>query len=273
MAKTIETRVLIISDTHFALLSSQDEASTFPVPPFKSPLPSADLFIHCGDLTYTGKIEQYHKALDMLKEIDAPVKLVIAGNHDLTLDGDGFVLNHLEKHGAQGAWKPTHSRDDAEDIIREARDLWLSPTGRARKEGVQLLKEGTHDIDLPNGAHVRVYASSYTPEFCDWAFAYGHDEDRFNTSESSLGDAVNVATNPIPSFDNAEGPIDICITHGPPYKILDEVDRGNVPVGCPHLLKAIMRARPLVHCFGHIHEGWGGVKVTWSHDVDSIAAA
>ena len=32
-----------------------------------------------------------------------------------------------------------------------------------------------------------------------------------------------------------------------------------------------MRARPLLHCFGHIHEGWGAERVTWSENVDEVA--
>ena len=68
---TIKTRILIISDTHNAPLSSKEHGE--PTPPFKAPLPSADLLIHCGDLTMTGELHEYHKTLDMLAEIDAPV--------------------------------------------------------------------------------------------------------------------------------------------------------------------------------------------------------
>jgi len=68
---TIKTRILIISDTHNAPLSSKEHGE--PTAPFKSPLPSADLLIHCGDLTMTGELHEYHKTLDMLAEIDAPV--------------------------------------------------------------------------------------------------------------------------------------------------------------------------------------------------------
>jgi hypothetical protein len=68
---TIKTRILIISDTHNAPLSSKEHGE--PTLPFKSPLPSADLLIHCGDLTMTGELHEYHKTLDMLAEIDAPV--------------------------------------------------------------------------------------------------------------------------------------------------------------------------------------------------------
>lgn len=52
------------------------------------------------------------------------------------------------------------------------------------------------------------------------------------------------------------------MTHGPPYKRGDKTPFGNV--GCPHLLRAVTRAKPLVHCFGHIHEGWGAEVVEWT---------
>jgi predicted DNA-binding antitoxin AbrB/MazE fold protein len=34
-------------------------------------------------------------------------------------------------------------------------------------------------------------------------------------------------------------------------------------VGCEHLLRAARRCKPRLHCFGHIHEGWGAQKVKW----------
>lgn len=67
----VKTRVLIISDTHNAPLHPRDD--DIPTAPFKAPLPSADLLIHCGDLTMTGQLDEYHKTLDMLALIDAPV--------------------------------------------------------------------------------------------------------------------------------------------------------------------------------------------------------
>lgn len=114
----------------------------------------------------------------------------------------------------------------------------------------------------------KVYTSPYTPESYDWGFAYAHDEDRFNTRQFSFADAKNIAEKPIPSFED-EDRIDIMITHGPPYLRLDPTAHGNV--GCKHLLKALTRARPLVHCFGHIHEGWGAERVKWSDPVQECA--
>lgn len=247
------TRVLIISDTHRAPLQ-QNDTQPAPTPPFIADLPQADLLIHCGDLTMMGGIEEYHDTLDMLKLIKAPVKLVIAGNHDLTLDRD-FMLSHV-KHKAGG------SHQLAEMTILQERDLWTSPEQRAVQEGVTFLDEGHHQIDLPNGATVSVYASPYTPEFCDWGFPYEHNEDRFNPKEGSLSDAKSIARHPV----GAEQ-VDIMITHGPPYQVLDWTYSGE-RVGCPHLLRASMTVKPLIHCFGHIHEGWGAERVTWSDTVE-----
>jgi len=115
-----------------------------------------------------------------------------------------------------------------------------------------------------NDSH-QLYTSPYQPEFYDWAFPYEKHEDRYNPSSVTLSDATNIAINPIPSFSDHE--LDIICTHGPPYKRGDITAHGNV--GCPHLLKAVARAKPLVHCFGHIHEGWGAETVTWNDTSDT----
>lgn len=52
------------------------------------------------------------------------------------------------------------------------------------------------------------------------------------------------------------------MTHGPPMGVLDVVQNGD-HVGCEHLLRAMRRCKPRLHCFGHIHEGWGAQKVQW----------
>jgi Icc-related predicted phosphoesterase len=55
----------------------------------------------------------------------------------------------------------------------------------------------------------------------------------------------------------------ILITHTPAYGILDEVPRGFGDIeniGCKDLLDKINELKELkLHCFGHIHEGWGKI--------------
>jgi hypothetical protein len=87
---------------------------------------------------------------------------------------------------------------------------------------------------------------------------------------------TSFAEKPIPTRKSVEGEsdgtgdVDIVITHGPPYKRLDPT--AWVPaVGCPLLLRAIMRARPKVCCFGHIHEGWGAERVRWADGAGEAA--
>ena len=206
----------------------------------------------------------------MLKDIDAPVKLVIAGNHDISLDSD-YVLSHVGKPGAGGAWRRIGKKSEAESVIKEVKELWLGEGGRAKEEGVTFLEEGVHQIELSNGARVTVYASPYTPQFMDFGFSHRTKEDRYNNPKATLTDAKNIATNPIPPFESTTTPIDICITHGPPFRRLDQTKHG-AHAGCPHLLRAVLRARPLLHCFGHIHEGWGAQRITWSNEVDAIIA-
>ena len=104
-----------------------------------------------------------------------------------------------------------------------------------------------------------MYASPYQPEFCDWAFPYFRHQDRYNPSHQSTPGSMPIAENPVPDFPA----IDVMMTHGPPMGIRDETPRSE-HVGCHHLLRAGRRARPQLHCFGHIHEGWGAERVKWS---------
>lgn len=50
--------------------------------------------------------------------------------------------------------------------------------------------------------------------------------------------------------------IDILVTHGPPFGILDRTKKG-ANAGCKDLLKRIRNIKPAYHVFGHIHENYG----------------
>jgi Icc-related predicted phosphoesterase len=51
---------------------------------------------------------------------------------------------------------------------------------------------------------------------------------------------------------------DIVITHGPPYGILDASPGDHPgPTGDKELREAIVRIRPRLHVFGHMHSGYG----------------
>lgn len=96
-----------------------------------------------------GLLEEYEKTLDMLESINADLKLVIAGNHDITLDEEYYARKGENMH---------RSRHD-KDLPAKARDMWTGE--RAKRAGVTYLEEGTHTFQLPNGANLRVGVLKY----------------------------------------------------------------------------------------------------------------
>ncbi|KAI4215705.1 MAG: hypothetical protein LQ351_001692 [Letrouitia transgressa] len=237
-SKTVKTRFCLISDTHTQdLFPAEDTKHAF-----REPLPSADVLLHAGDITKVGYVAEYERMFELLKKADAEVKIVIAGNHDITLDPEYY-------HTIGKNWMHRRIAEDT-DLVKE---IWTG--SEARAAGITYLEEGVKSFELSNGAKFTIYASPYQPEFCNWAFPYERDEDRFNPDSA-------LSVNPIPEWPK----IDIMLTHGPPYGILDETWRTGEKVGCEHLLRAVRRCRPQLHCFGHIHEGWGAQRVHWDNE-------
>lgn len=138
----VKTRFLVISDTHSA---SPEQNVNRNGAPFRPPLPKADVLLHCGDLTMIGLLQEYEKTLDMLGSIDAKLKLVIAGNHDLTLDDVYYQRKGPYMHRSHG-FDP--------QMPAKAKEMWTGE--RARRAGVTYLEEGTHTFRLANGAQLRV---------------------------------------------------------------------------------------------------------------------
>lgn len=86
---------------------------------------------------------------------------------------------------------------------------------------------------------VTFWGSPYTPEFLNWAFMYPR------------GTSAQRYWNLIPDK------LDVLITHGPPFGILDQTAPDEAHLGCEELLNAVVEKKPKVHLFGHIHGGAG----------------
>ncbi|KAL8801243.1 MAG: hypothetical protein Q9182_004592 [Xanthomendoza sp. 2 TL-2023] len=248
--KTVKTRFCIISDTHTAELWPHSDTNHA----YRDPLPSADVLLHAGDITYVGYIHEYETMIELLSQADAELKIVIAGNHDISLDEQYY----------ESTGKKRFHRNIGEDLS-VIKELWTGE--KARKAGIVYLEEGIRTFTLTNGARFtqleipidvfQIYTSPYQPEFCDWAFPYYRNEDRFNP--------LRGAKNPIPDWPN----VDIMLTHGPPAGVLDETNHGD-KVGCEHLMRAVRRSRPRLHCFGHIHEAWGAQRTNWAQNRSNL---
>lgn len=61
-------------------------------------------------------------------------------------------------------------------------------------------------------------------------------------------------------WDQIPETLDVLITHGPPFGILDQPAPHKPNVGCAELLVAVQRTKPKVHVFGHIHGGAGELE-------------
>lgn len=90
----------------------------------------------------TGQAEEYQLMIDVLEAADAELKIVIAGNHDITLDEDFY----------REAGKTFHPYTP-EDLTK-VRDMW---TGwKAKQAGIIYLEEGTRTFQLRSGAKFTV---------------------------------------------------------------------------------------------------------------------
>ncbi|KAI7479877.1 hypothetical protein KC351_g7301 [Hortaea werneckii] len=132
----------------------------------------ADVAIHCGDLTEESELHEFKTTLQTLKSIRAPLKLVIAGNHDFTLDVPAFKskLAAIDPPLDDALVKREYG------TFGEARALFESEEAKAA--GIHLLHEGTHTFQLANGSTLTVFASPYTCSLsADWGFQYRPDEE------------------------------------------------------------------------------------------------
>jgi predicted MPP superfamily phosphohydrolase len=209
-------------------------------------LPQCDVLLYCGDITEDGSPESIEKALQALGNIKAELKLMIAGNHEISMDKDYYL--------AEGGLP--------EDV--EKTQKLFSPTSSsvASKSGITFLEEGTYTFTLSSGTSFTIYASPFTPKYGSSAFQYPTVEDRFNPAEYSHSWAQNVGTETSTIPEN----VDIVMTHGPPKYILDSTSDGR-SAGCDHLRRAIERVKPKLHCFGHVHRGYGAQRLEFNDKV------
>ncbi|KAG0278993.1 metallophosphoesterase domain-containing protein 1 [Linnemannia gamsii] len=256
-------RMVCISDTH-----NKTDANNYHIP-------EADVLVHAGDFTKMGTTAQIDQFIDWLKSLtQIPIKIVVAGNHDVVLDKEFY-----EQH-----WHRFHTTKEdhqvAVDKLKAAGHgiIYLNNEGYI-VNGAQLLHEKNQeqknrsssgimtqhmdttggdamDIDVsstvdPREGWVegyRIWASPWQPEFWEWAF---------NEVRGKLKDI----------WKHIPEDTDILMTHGPPKYHGDIVPHDkNLHVGCEELLERLKVVRPLYHVFGHIHEGYGVSKIEWDEE-------
>ncbi|KAJ9134582.1 Metallo-dependent phosphatase, partial [Coniochaeta hoffmannii] len=215
MSRTRTTRFVCVSDTHNCTVK----------------LPPGDVLIHAGDLTNQGSYSELSKAVQWLEKAPFECKIVIAGNHDLTLDAPFYSLHSQSFHNQA-------PQDPAKCLTL----LTSSPS-------ITYLSHSSTTVRLssPSGPRTTfsIFGSPYSPRQEGhglWAFQYDDD-----LEAEDLWARVPLDT-------------DILVTHTPPYRHCDEGVRRRRAVGCERLREALWRVRPLVHVCGHVHEGRGAER-------------
>jgi Icc-related predicted phosphoesterase len=95
---------------------------------------------------------------------------------------------------------------------------------------------------------IKFHGLSWTPYFCDWAF---------NGARSFSEAALYRKPLMRDMVSNIPNDVEILISHGPPYDILDQLLNG-ASVGCQDLWSKILDLTKLkIHVFGHIHCAYG----------------
>ncbi|KAK4244289.1 Metallo-dependent phosphatase-like protein [Corynascus novoguineensis] len=129
--------VICVSDTH----NSQ------PV------LPNGHVLIHAGDLTQSGSLRELQEAVDWLRTQPHPVKIVVAGNHDLLLDTNCDGQRETGREDAASERKMI----DWGDII--------------------YLENASTTVTCANGRQLLIYGSPRSVRHGNWAFQYPRSVD------------------------------------------------------------------------------------------------
>jgi predicted phosphohydrolase len=145
-----------------------------------------------------------------------------------------------------------HSPEAQRSFLEGAFSEWLEAVPAAAIAGVA----GNHDLILEDEpslasslpwtylcdgeaelAGLRIWGSPFAVTYGDWAFM---------EPDAALERR----------FRSIPRGVDIVLVHGPPFGVLDHAVRG-VDTGSHALRRAMVRARPALGVFGHIHEGHG----------------
>lgn len=215
-------RIVAMSDTH-ALTRH-----------LKFDVPDGDIFIHAGDFSACGEINEIVEFNEWLGELPHQHKIVISGNHELSLDPT--FTHPLTAHSCGHRSKQSlfdeipllgHEKEKLEEVVntKNVKNALTNCT-YLEDSGVELYG-------------IKFWGTPWQPEFCRWAF------------NLKRGQEILQKWNLIPSDT------DILITHTPPVGFNDLCFDG-VRAGCVELLTTIQkRVKPKYNIFGHVHESYG----------------
>lgn len=234
-------RVVCISDTH-----------TLEWPE----VPDGDLLIHAGDLANDGSVCEIQAAVDWLRSLPHPHKVVIGGNHDSYFDSRSRREEDREEQISNGSSFAAVSASTAsirslDDLTTASRIDWgdihylqhsdvtltFAPPTPSPSSTTPLIGSRPRSLNIYGAPQIPAVVP-FGPEH---AFTYPPQHDAWSRT--------------VPPET------DILVTHTPPQSHLDLSPVFSI--GCPNLLAESWRVRPLLHVFGHVHYAAGREPVFW----------
>lgn len=214
-------RIVHLSDTHN--MHRQIEA--------KFPLPEGDILIHTGDFSDHGSPAELADFDDWLGEVGQRFRhvLLIPGNHDWWHTvRESVTSKALDPHAAICPSFMQEQFKNCRVLINE-----------------EVVIEG-----------LRIFGSAWAPWQKDG------NPDRMGNTDGHVqtGNAWTQHGGPLDAFSLIPEGVDVLMTHGPATDIMDCIGRTGRGQGwgsSRKLLKAIWRAKPRAHLFGHLHEQRG----------------
>jgi len=178
-----------------------------------------NVLIHAGDISWNGKKDEVTDFIYWFQNINGfDDKIFISGNHD-------FCFQRINKPHRKGEYHWLNHLVFSENLSQS---------------NCTYLEDNELVLTIPGFSRpIKIYGSPWQPKFRDWAFNLPRN-----------GKELEEKWNKIPNDT------DILITHTPPHGIGDYT-LDNIRVGCELLRFRVEQLQPLVHVYGHIHEGYG----------------
>lgn len=187
-----------------------------------TPLPEGDILIHAGDCTNRGEEHDVKAFVYWLMDQNFDTKIFVAGNHDFAFE------NHRYPHHV-GEYDWYHNLMNEENLSQD---------------NVVYLEDNQFIIESPEFSRpIKFWGSPWQPEFHNWAFNLPRQGKELEKYWSMIPDDT-----------------DVLITHSPPAGVRDFTPI-NHSLGCDLLRYRVDQIKPLVHVFGHIHEGYGAALI------------
>ena len=211
-------------------------------------LPCGDILIISGDFVETGLVEELGMFNAFLKGIAKEKKfkhiVFICGNHERTIDVDFYNAEGWRYHKTRQDLSACHDAlfNELPDNVHYLFDNFI-------------VLEGLKIYGTPWVLGEEVFSSETSPAHFRWAYS---------VTEEEL----------IQKYEQIPDDVDILVTHMPPFGIgdgrrnydkdyFDENDKqvfGYDNVGSTSLRSRLQDAQPIIHCFGHIHSGYGAYR-------------